>query len=175
MCLICPDTAKYLSELTKQKNSLVDILNDSGIETDENEKFNSLVLKVNEVCQRNSTAPEKLVQYYKFRDEVVNFELKKGHVYAFTVKDEDATSVYVVDTNGNTVTGVANKKMTGLKNGVIICAERCSGGGLTGKLSLLNLNAYVVDRWDWNDGSKKQYAPYYLKENGTTGVDIWEL
>ena len=122
-------------------------------------------------------APENLVKYYKFRenDGEVNFELKKGHMYSFTLKDEDSTSAYIVDTNGNTVTGVANKTLSGLKNGQIICADRCSCTGLTGRLSITNLNAYVADRWDWMDGSRDQYAPYYLKTTNSIGIDIWEL
>lgn len=153
--------------MIKQKDNLTDIIANTGLNVEQGENFNSLIGKLSEVC--------KLVKYYKFRDTSVKFELKKGHIYSFTVKDEENTFVYIEDTNGNIVTGVANKKLTGLRNGVIICADRCSGGGLTGKLSILNLNAYVADRWDWNDGSKQQYAPYYLKTSNTTGIDIWEL
>ena len=115
------------------------------------------------------------VQYYKFRDEDVNFKLKKGHIYTFTVKDEDSTSAYIVNGNGKTVTGIAGKTLSGMKNGFIICADRCSGGGLTGTLSLINLNAFVTDRWDWSDESRELIPPYYLRITDKTGIDIWDL
>lgn len=113
--------------------------------------------------------------YHRFRDTAVNFQMQKGRVYAFTVDNSDNNSAYIVDVNGKTVTGVAGKTMTGLKNGFVICADRCSGGGLTGTLSLFNLNAYVADRWDWNDGYREQYGSYYIRTTTTDGIDIWEI
>lgn len=146
------------------------------------------VLLFGKVCDINGTrvttktnallqgiqGPEKEAKYIRYRDQAVKFELKKGRMYSFTVDNDDVNSASIVDRDGNTVAGVAGKSLTGLKNGMIICAERCTAMGLTGELSLLNSTAYVNDRWDWMDGYKEQYGPYYLKTTTTDGIDIWE-
>lgn len=113
--------------------------------------------------------------YHRYRDQEVKFELKKGHMYSFTVDNDDENSAYIVDKNGKTIAGVAGKTLSGLKNGMIICADRCTGFGLTGELSLMNLTAYVNDRWDWDDDYREQWGPYYLKTTTTDGIDIWEV
>lgn len=113
--------------------------------------------------------------YHKFRDTTVNFKLEKGHLYSFTVDNDDENSAYIVDTNGKTIAGVASKTLSGMKNGFIICADRCSGGGLTGELSILNPTAFVTDRWDWDDSYRNQWGPYYLRTTKSDGIDIWEI
>ena len=122
--------------------------------------------------------PVREATYHRFRDISVDdfkFELQKGHLYSFTVDNDDVNSAYIVDTNGKTIAGVAGKTLSGMKNGFIICADRCSGGGLTGELSILNPTAFVTDRWDWDDGYRDQYGPYYLRITKTDGIDIWEI
>ena len=118
--------------------------------------------------------PKNEVKYYKFRDQTVNFGIERGKIYSFTVKDEDTNSVYIVDKDGNTITGVAGKTLNGMKSGLIMSAERCSISAMTGELSITNLNPYIADRWDWDDGSKSQYGPYFIKTSSASGIDIWE-
>ena len=124
------------------------------------------------------------VKYYKIRNQQANFELKKGHIYAFTLKD-DNSNAYIEGYNKNTeeratVVGVAKKTLQNMNNGFVLMADRCAAGGLTGTLSLLNLDAYVNDRWDYQgelheEGYNNFEAPYYLKTTDSTGIDIWEL
>lgn len=111
--------------------------------------------------------PSRSVSYHKFRDVEVRFRLEKGHLYSFTVKDNGTTKVSIIDSVGNTVVGIANNALSGMTNGMIICSDRCSITGLTGDLSITNLNAYISDRWDWK-------STYYLVASDTTGVDIWD-
>lgn len=108
-------------------------------------------------------------KYYKFRDEVVEFALGKGHIYLFSVKNEDTNTVTIVDQERTPVTGIANNQMTGLRNGIIVCADRCTCMGLTGDFSLLNFSSFKNDKWDWNK------APYYITTTGNDGIDIWKL
>lgn len=113
--------------------------------------------------------------YHRFRDTEVRFELQKGHLYSFTVDNDDNNSAYITDSDGEIISGVAGKELSGMKNGYIICADRCSGGGLTGTLSLLNPTAFVTDRWDWDDWYRDQYGPYYIRTTTKDGIDIWEI
>lgn len=119
--------------------------------------------------------PAREAVYHRYRDQSVRFELKKGRMYSFTVDNDDVNSACIVDKDGDTIQGVAGKVFDRLKNGMIICADRCTGFGLTGELSITNLNAYVSDRWDWDDDYRGQYGPYYLQTRTTDGIDIWEI
>lgn len=112
--------------------------------------------------------------YYKYRDTTVNHKIEKGKIYSFTVSDEDTNSVYIVDKDGRYVTGIAGKELSGMKSGLIISADRCSITSMTGELSITNLQPFVSDRWDWDDGSRNNYGPYYIKTVNNSGVDIWE-
>lgn len=112
--------------------------------------------------------PARSVSYHKFRGVEVHFSLEKGHMYSFTVKDNGTTKVSIVDSAGNPVVGIANNTLSGMTNGMIICSDRCSITGLTGDLSITNLNAYISDRWDWR-------STYYLVASDSTGVDIWDM
>lgn len=111
------------------------------------------------------------VKYYKYREESIRFELEKGHIYLFSVKDENtpSNSVSIEDKKGNKVVGIANNELRYLKSGIVVCADRCTCMGSTGELSLLNLDAFVSDKWDWTDG------PYYLETYDLDGIDIWKL
>ncbi len=131
------------------------------------------------------------IKYYKIRGEVANFELKKGHAYAFSVSNEDSNNAYVVGskitnlstgatTPNTTIVGIAGKTLDSMNNGFVMLSERCAAGGLTGTISLLNANAFVNDKWNYmgntvNDKGNNFKPPYYLKTTTTDGIDIWEI
>ena len=73
--------------------------------------------------------------------------------------------------------GIDNQTMDGFINGAVIIADRCTGGGLTSKMSNIFslLSAFKNDSWDYDEGSIHQYGPYYLQTTTTDGIDIWEL
>lgn len=119
--------------------------------------------------------PARDATYHRLRDTYVNFELQKGRVYTFTVDNSDENSAYIVDSEGDTISGVAGKTLEGMKSGFIICADRCSGMGIKSDNALNFLSSFVSDRWDWDDSYRDRYGPYYLRTNKSDGIDIWEI